>query len=58
MPVRINEIVPDFSAETDHGKIQFHDWIGDGWGIMFSNPRDFTGVCTTEMSAVAQLGDE
>jgi alkyl hydroperoxide reductase subunit AhpC len=58
MPVRINEIVPDFSAETDHGKIQFHDWIGDGWVIMFSHPRDFTGVCTTEMSAVAQLGDE
>ena len=58
MPVRINEIVPDFSAETDQGSIQFHDWIGNGWVIMFSHPRDFTGVCTTEMSAVAQLGDD
>jgi alkyl hydroperoxide reductase subunit AhpC len=58
MSVRINEIVPDFSAETDQGRIQFHDWIGGEWAIMFSHPRDFTGVCTTEMSAVAQLSDE
>ena len=58
MSIRINEIVPDFTAQTDQGEIKFHDWIGDGWVIMFSHPKDFTGVCTTEMSAVAQLADE
>ena len=58
MSIRINEIVPDFTAQTDQGEIKFHDWIGDGWVIMFSHPKDFTGVCTTEMSAVAQLANE
>ena len=58
MSIRINEIVPDFTAQTDQGEIKFHDWIGDGWVIMFSHPKDFTGVCTTEMSAVVQLADE
>ncbi|MDG1935737.1 MAG: redoxin domain-containing protein [Paracoccaceae bacterium] len=58
MPVRINEIIPDFIAETDQGHIQFHDWIDSSWAIMFSHPRDFTGVCSTEMSVVAQLSDE
>lgn len=58
MSVRINEIVPDFTAETDQGEIEFHHWIGDRWVIMFSHPRDFTGVCTTELTAVAQLTDE
>ena len=46
MSIRLNELVPDFTAETDQGEIGFHDWIGDGWAIMFSHPKDFTGVCT------------
>ena len=54
MSIRLNEIVPDFTAETDQGEIGFHEWIGDGWAIMFSHPKDFTGVCTTGFSAVAQ----
>ena len=58
MAIRINDTVPDFGAETDHGSIQFHDWIGDQWAILFSHPKDFTPVCTTEFSAVAQLADQ
>ena len=58
MALRINDTVPDFTAETDHGTITFHDWIGDNWAILFSHPKDFTPVCTTEFSAVAQLSDE
>ena len=58
MGLRINEIVPNFTAETDQGTITFHDWIGDSWAILFSHPKDFTPVCTTEFGAVAQLADE
>lgn len=58
MSIRINDIVPNFTAETDLGPISFHDWIGDSWAILFSHPKDFTPVCTTEFGAVAQLASE
>ncbi len=58
MGLRINDIAPDFTAESTEGTIRFHDWIGDGYAILFSHPRDFTPVCTTEFAAVAQLAKE
>ncbi|MEL7255782.1 MAG: peroxiredoxin [Pseudomonadota bacterium] len=58
MGLRINDTIPDLTVETDHGTISLHDWIGDSWAILFSHPKDFTPVCTTEFSAVAQLADE
>lgn len=58
MSLRINDIAPDFTAESTEGPISFHDWIGDGYAVIFSHPKDFTPVCTTEFGAVAQLVPE
>jgi thioredoxin-dependent peroxiredoxin len=57
MSLRKND-APDFSAETTHGTINLHEWIGDGWGILFSHPKDFTPVCTTELGYMAGLQPE
>ena len=58
MSLRINDETPNFTAETTHGRITFHDWIGDGWAILFSHPKDFTPVCTTELGYMAGLKQE
>jgi alkyl hydroperoxide reductase subunit AhpC len=58
MTLRINDVAPDFTAMTTEGEIRFHDWIGDGWAILFSHPKDFTPVCTTELGYMARLEPE
>jgi thioredoxin-dependent peroxiredoxin len=55
---RINDTAPDFTAETTQGTLHFHDWIGDGWAVLFSHPKDFTPVCTTELGYMAKLQPE
>jgi len=58
MSLRINDTAPDFVAETTQGTIKFHEWIGDGWAVLFSHPKDFTPVCTTELGYMAGLQSE
>lgn len=55
MTIRLGDIAPDFTAETTEGTINFHEWLGDGWGMLFSHPADYTPVCTTELGRTAQL---
>jgi thioredoxin-dependent peroxiredoxin len=58
MALRINDTAPNFTAQTTHGSINFHQWIGDGWAVLFSHPKDFTPVCTTELGYLAKVEPE
>jgi len=56
--LRLGDVAPDFTAQTSQGEINFHEWLGDGWGVLFSHPADYTPVCTTELGTVAKYTDE
>jgi len=58
MAIRLGDVAPDFTAETTEGSVSFHQWLGDKWGVLFSHPKDFTPVCTTELGAVARIKPE
>jgi thioredoxin-dependent peroxiredoxin len=58
MALQLNDTAPDFEAETTEGRIRFHDWLGDSWGVLFSHPKDFTPVCTTELGYMAKVKPE
>jgi alkyl hydroperoxide reductase subunit AhpC len=58
MALQIGQTAPDFEAQTTEGKIKFHDWVGDGWAVLFSHPKDFTPVCTTELGYMARIKPE
>jgi alkyl hydroperoxide reductase subunit AhpC len=58
MSLRIGDEAPDFSAQSTEGQISFHKWIGDGWAVLFSHPKDFTPICTTELGYVASIKHE